>query len=115
MDVEIFRGDNQTLEVTVKDVDGVVFDITGSTARFTVRKDFNTTALIEKSSAVAGEAAITDPTNGVLEIYLVPADTRELNYCGNFVYDVEVELPSGDIHTVLQGVFKIKGDVTYSG
>lgn len=112
MSVEIFRGDNQTLEVTVNDSANNAFDLTGSVARFTVREGINTTQLIFKTSDEVTEIEITDPVDGVLEIYLLPEDTREMKP-GLYVYDVEVELPSGDIHTVISGAFRIKGDVTY--
>jgi len=63
-------------------------NITGATLTFSVKNDPNDpTALISKSTAVITEVALTTPVNGLAEIYLLPADTRDLE-AGTYVYDV---------------------------
>jgi len=112
-DFEIFRGDDKTLEVVVKDQDGNVVDITGSSIRCTVKEhetDPDTEAKISKSSDTPSEITLTDPTQGKFEVYFVPTDTD--NLLGDYVYDIQIETSAGKKYTVLKGFFKVKMDVT---
>ena len=57
-----------------------------------------------------GEVKLTDPTNGVAEIYLIPADTSAKTP-GSVLFDVEMTL-GGKKATVLLGYFRLDADVT---
>lgn len=109
--IEIYRGDNRTLEVRVTDSADQPVDLTGASIRFTVRKGVDKEVLIEKTSSDPAQAKITDATGGVLEVYLVPADTKKLKP-GGYVFDVEVTLSNGKVYTVVFGNFVLNGDVS---
>ncbi len=107
-DISIYRGDSKTYNINFKDSDGVAIDITGYTIRFTVK---------ENKTDAQGDAIIakeitshSDPTNGVTSVSLSTSDT-DLTV-KDYVYDFEMEDTSGNITTFLEGIFRIKQDIT---
>jgi len=109
--IDMFRGDSRTLEVRVTDDYNKPVDLTGASVRFTVRKKVDGAKLIAKSSSNPAEIEITDAANGIFKIYLKPADTKAMRP-GGYLYDVEVTLSSGDVHTVVFGNFQLHGDIS---
>lgn len=108
--LDIFRGNNKTFEVSIKDESGQNLDLTGATVYFMVKesvKDEDASAKISKSSAVAGQIVITNAIGGLCEIYLVPADTSSLPV-KRYVYEVKVGLADGRKYTVAMDEFVIK-------
>lgn len=84
-DLDIYEGEDKIWTVTINDSAGDPIDITGYTFLFTVKNklsDSDGNALIQKEITNH-----SDPTNGVTEITLVPADTN--NQGGNFFYDYQ--------------------------
>jgi len=118
--ITMYRGDNRTERVTVKDGDGVALPITGAKVWFTVKEDLDdadSAAVFQRKNTAAGgsdtEILITDGVNGVVEIYIVPANTSSLEN-GKFEFDVQVQLATGKTHTVTRGDFILLADVTKS-
>lgn len=113
--VTLYRGDNRTLEVTVKDETGTVVNLTGASARFSIKKSKDDiSALVSKSTAQASEILISNPAGGILAIFIVPNDTV-VSLAGRglvFQYDVEVTLQNSKIFTVLQDTFTILLDIS---
>jgi len=108
----MFKGDHRTFLLTVKDQNGVVVDITGATIIFSLKADpTNATALVEKISTDINEIEITNPTQGEAEIYLIPADTSDLEP-GIYFYDVELTTTSGKVYTLVKGELNLLQDVT---
>lgn len=84
-DLSIYEGEDQVNTVTILAEDGNPLDITGYTFLFTVKNKLNDSddnALIYKEIT-----SHSDPTNGVTEITLVPADTADK--AGNYFYDYQ--------------------------
>jgi len=89
--IDLARGTDRTLRLTVTE-DGVAVDITDADLTFTVRVDLaSATTVIQKTTADPAEIDLTDPENGIAEIYLVPTDTEDLAV-GTYVYDVWMTL-----------------------
>jgi hypothetical protein len=89
-------------------------DLTGATIKFTVKKkatDPDSEAVIAKSSANAAEINITDAAGGKAEIYLVPADTKDINAM-SYVYDVELTTSTGKVYTLVKATLRVLEDVT---
>ena len=110
-DFEVFKGDAKNFVITVKQ-NGVAVDITGYTFFMTVKDDINnsdTNANIKKT--VTNH---TDPTAGITTIALTPTDTDIVisSSTKNYVYDVRMKDTSGNITTLLSGVFKVKQPIT---
>ena len=104
----VMRNDDLPVIVTFKDDNGVVVDITGSTCFFTVKEnntDLDINAKIAKSWAIH-----LDPSNGITQFNLVPADT--VNLLGRYYFDIQVKLVSGLIYTPVHGIFTVLADST---
>jgi hypothetical protein len=86
--------------------------LAGGSAKFSVKKRLSDSqAKFEKSSAVSSEILITDPGNGIYEVYLVPSDTQDLEE-GVYEYDSEVTTVTGKVYTVVRGKFVVLGETT---
>ena len=110
--VEIYRGDNRTFKVTCKDGAGVAVDIAGATIKFSVKEKIGDAGYkIEKSNAQASEIDITDAANGVYEIYLLPADTQNLDI-GSYEYDSQLTTAVGKVYTTVRGEFTILAEIS---
>ncbi|MFQ5647250.1 MAG: BppU family phage baseplate upper protein [bacterium] len=110
-DIELYRGDSRTLEVTVSDENGPA-NLTGSTVKFSVKKKKGDTAyIIKKSTTDPSEINIVDAVNGKLEIYLIPDDTQDVAIA-SYHFDVEVETSTNKIYTVVAGKLSILEDIT---
>lgn len=113
------RGDNRTIPFTVYDANDALVDITGSSVWFTVKElyaDTDSAAKITKKNTAAGggdsQIALTDPTNGEGEIYLIPSDTTSLDANEEYIYDLQVKLPSGKTYTAKNSTMTLLADVT---
>ncbi len=81
-DLSIYEGEDQVNTVTILDSAGSPVDITGYTFLFVVKNkltDSDGNALIYKEITTH-----SDPTNGITEITLIPADTSDK--AGNYFY-----------------------------
>jgi hypothetical protein len=106
---KIYRGDDYTLSVEVKDADGNAYDLTGCTLFHTVKEnesDSDDDAVIKSDVTTH-----TDPTNGESEIDVPDTDTDDLTP-GDYYYDVQLKDASGNIYTLEKGVMTVEYDVT---
>lgn len=117
--VTMYLRDDRTLSVAVNyESTGDPVDLTGSKLWFTVKTkttDADTEALIMKRNTLAGggdtEFKILDATGGLAEVYLVPADTEEMDP-GIYTYDIQTILANGKTYTIVRGRISFKEDVT---
>ena len=72
-DFSMYAGDTKIIQVTVTDSTGAPKDITGATINWALQQVYKT--IIEKSITTGG-IVITDATNGVFQILLLPIDTE---------------------------------------
>jgi len=109
-------GDNETLEVEITDEDDVAIPLASTKIWFTIRKNYtDEDFIVQKKNSLAGggdtEIKITDGSGGVCEIYLLPADTKEL-LADFYVYDVQISNASYGIKTVISNRIFFKSQVT---
>ena len=95
--VAIYRKRDRTLRITITGPG----DLTGAKIWFSVKRDLDdedADALIVKKSANNGgddtEAKVYDGENGIIEVYIVPDDTEEIDE-GDYWFDVVIETSSG--------------------
>jgi hypothetical protein len=92
--IEIVRGDSKTLKRTLKTtVNGVATAVilTGYTVYVTVKKEYgDTTASIALDSTDATKVKITSATEGKIEIYFLPANTKSLD-AGTYMWEVRAK------------------------
>jgi len=102
--IELYQGSNVTFRVTVVDTADDPVDLTGASLVFTVRKAVACEpALLRKTTDLPSEGAITDPTGGIAELYIVPSDTGVL-LPGGYVFDLWVDalLPNSTSHILIK-------------
>ena len=106
--MSIVRGDSETIDVRVIDKDKSSVDITGSTVFFTVKRLLK----YPDSEAVIqiNQTAHADPANGFTKIILTSTDTEIIP--DQYVYDLQIKFPNGDIRTTRRGIFQILTDIT---
>lgn len=100
----IQKGASKTFCLTVLDDTGTAVDLTGATLYFTVAQTVGGTAVISKTSAVVTEIEIltqSGATLGQAKVYLQPSDTSTLDTSLPYVYDIWVELSSGQRYVVI--------------
>lgn len=113
--LSIYRGDDASIQFTIKDEDGDAIDITNDTIFFTVKTAKNSTAagsadstaLIEKENGVGGH---TTPTSGITTFTLTDADTAIAP--GTYYYDVQRVDSGGLVSTIVVDEFEILAEVT---
>lgn len=108
--IEIYRGDNRTFLVAVKDGDGAVVDITGASIKFSVKEEISDTDYVIQKTVGSG-ITITGAANGIYEVYLVPADTQNIDV-GVYEYDSELTTAAGNVYTLIRGEFTVQAEIT---
>ena len=104
-EIALSRNTNKTVQATLIS-GGAPVDLTGADVKLLVKRrmsDEDESAEITKSSADPAQITITDPTNGVFEVYFVPADTADLTP-GRHHFDIRIKLSSGKQYVVPSGV-----------
>lgn len=84
-------------------------DITGFTARMTVRDRIGGTALVELTSAA--DEIILDAANYTITLVLLPAVTAAFTWTKG-VYDLEMVSPTGRVTRILSGSITLSKEVT---
>ena len=111
--IQMYRGDNRNVVVTVTDGDDVAINLTDGSMKFTVKDSVDDTVnVFQLTSATVTEIDFTDAAAGEATIYLTPTQTGELS--GQYVFDIQFVNSDGKIYTVTYGVFTIVKDVTTS-
>lgn len=102
--ISLYRGDSHSVVVTVTSDGSTPVNLTGGSAKLSVRKT-GSTYLIQVTGTLSA------PTLGQTTFTFLPADTQTLTP-GGYTYDVQVTLSGGSVYTPLLGVFELKEDVT---
>ena len=108
--LSIDQGATFTSDITVKDINGNVFDLTGYTAVAKLAKGYSST----RTRTAMTTAFATDRTTGVLTISLTAEQTAALDP-ERYVYDVEItQTSSGAVTRVIEGIITVRPNVTTS-
>lgn len=116
----VTRGDTLPIRTTVTmgdDDAAPPFDLTGCVIRSTAKRDVNDAnvdALYQLTSETGGDITITDAVNGVIRVRVPPEATASLTATEQFVWDIQVTTPEGDVYTVDWGALTVNAspDVT---
>jgi hypothetical protein len=106
--LKIVRGVTKTIELTVRDEDGALVNLTGATVHLRMKLDINDDdPAFAKSSAEPAEASVLDQDlfKGKARFFLVPADTADIDpspmQANPYVYDSWVVLVGDARHAVI--------------
>lgn len=105
--ITLYRGDSAEWAVTISDVDGVLYNISGCYGYFTIKKNESQTdasAVLEITGTIESEAS------GVMVFIATEAAVSGISP-GNYVYDVELRGSDGLVSTVIKDWFTVINDV----
>jgi len=108
VDFQIYRGNTANIEGVVK-FNGTVFDLTGVSMFFSVKKDPDDTALVIQVTS-AGSLTYPDAVNGKYKIALSNSDT-DIAF-GNYHYDLVLKTLTNEVVTIRRGIFQIYRAIT---
>lgn len=105
-DLEIVAGNNITWKMIVENIEnGTVPDITGATLTFTVKeKKTDTSATFTRTTGGNG-ITLSDPTNGIFKLALIPSNTSSLTPKPYFC-DIEITL-NALVDTIFLGTLEV--------
>lgn len=111
LDIPIEQGATWTLDISVTDDNGDAIDLTGYTARMSIRRDADdSTALIELTTA-NGRISIAALT-GIVTLVLTAAETAAITTWTRGVYDLELVSAIGTVTRLIQGAVTVLAEVT---
>lgn len=107
-DIIIDQGADQTLQLTLVDIQGDAKDLTGYSASAQIRKTYNSS----DSDAITFATLIPTPaSSGVLNLTLTNAQTSAMK-AGRYVYDVELSYVDSSANTIVERI--LEGQITVS-
>lgn len=118
--IEFFQGSTFNLNLTVKNSNGTLKDLTSHTARMQIRPTYNSSTVAESLTTSNGEITI-NTSNSVLSLELSASRTANITVdlnSGNFpprskyVYDLELIDSDSKVSKLLFGEVTIYGEVT---
>lgn len=105
MHLQVYRGDSFSIDGTIRNQDGDAVNLAGGAMRFSVKRSPTDVAYI-----ISKPCGITDAPNGKFNVSLLPTETAIA--VSDYVYDIQLQLGSGAVHTVRKGTFTILRDIT---
>lgn len=106
--LRVERGSTFSSDVTVKDSDGTVFNLTGYSASASLAKGFDDSFYGRTSFT----CTIATPTSGIITLELTADQTNALE-SGRYVYDLEILRTSDSTITrVIEGIITVSPSVT---
>ena len=107
-DISIDQGADQTLQLTLVDIQGDAKDLTGYTASAQIRKTYNSS----DSDAITFSSQIQSPaTDGIVNLTLTNSQTSSMK-AGRYVYDVEISFADSSANTIVERI--LEGQITVS-
>jgi hypothetical protein len=118
--LEFFQGSTFTLNLTIKNSDGRLKDLTGASARMQIRPSYNSSTITESITTSNGEITINTSSSS---INLVLSANRTANISVNlsdssipprskYVYDFELQEADQTVSKILYGEVTVFGEVT---
>lgn len=86
-------------------------DLTGATVRMQVRLAKPLEEVLLEANEKNGMFIVEDPLQGLVYLNVPPAVTDELTFRTG-VYDIEIEMPDGVVHRLLEGRISVDPQVT---
>ena len=93
-----------------KDDEKRIIPLTGYTARMQVRESYDSTGIVLNLNT-DNDYIIIDGSRGIISVVVPDDETRILNP-GEYVYDLELIYPDGQVERMLMGTFTVRREVT---
>jgi|SRR6056300_458353 len=105
----IEQGATFTSDVTIRSVDGGVFDLSGYSASAKMALGYAST----RTRTTINTSINSDPTTGIITLSLSPTETSNLEAPARYVYDVELlKASDNSVIRVIQGIITVSPNVT---
>jgi hypothetical protein len=85
--------------------------LTGYIGRMHIR-DYVDSSIIVRTLSSANSGIMIDGLTGRVDIFMRPSDTAVLTD-KNYVYDLELESPQGEVTKVVSGKITVRAEITY--
>jgi len=109
-DITADKGAVLTRSVALKSAQRKPVDITGYTGRMHIRETISATEIIETQTTENGRITINGTAGEIL--ITIPGPEMETVDAGEYVYDLEIESPEGEVTRVINGKFEVRPEVT---
>lgn len=86
--------------------------LAGYIGRMHIRDSAKSTVVLKTLTSSAGGGLTIDGVGGRVDILLKPSDTASLA-AKDYVYDLELESPEGDVTKIVQGKLTVRAEITY--
>jgi hypothetical protein len=103
------QGATWKLAMTYTNAEAEPIDLTSYTARMQARPSYESAQVV--LNLTAGTGITLGGTAGTIDL-LVPATTTATIGAAQYVYDLEIESPSGEVSRVVQGTLSVTPEVT---
>jgi hypothetical protein len=110
-DILVDQGATLNRAFFLKDSAKRPLDLSGYAARMHVREFKNSTSIIEILTTENSQIVL-DELDGRVDILLTPAETEALE-AKNYLYDLELESPEGDVTKIVSGKLTVRSEITY--
>lgn len=91
-------------------INGSYVNVTGYSANMQVRQAVTSTSVIVELSSDNGRITVGG-IDGTFTLDLTAAESADIPV-GNYIYDLDVTSPQGDVYTLLSGGFTVVAQVT---
>ncbi len=99
---ELISGTELVMNITVRDDDSAVVDLTGGSVRFAAARSRTSTIVLDSNaSPQTATATITDAANGVIQVVVTDTITEDLS--GDYYFECKFTDASGRETTVTRG------------
>ena len=105
--IDIYRNEDRTLRVFLRDGNSDIVDLTGAACVFTVKMSkSDVSSVFSLSTEVIEDGEIGSSGRGECFFYIKPSDTAGLDI-GQYVFDVSVTLSNGKRYVTVEGVVNL--------
>lgn len=111
LDLTIEQGATFTLDISVTDDAGAVRDLTGYTARMSIKRDAREAAALLELTTANGRILITAAT-GLVQLVLTASETSAITTWTRGVYDLELVSAGGAVTRLCEGAVTLAANVT---
>lgn len=105
LDLTIWQGDAQEYFINLESEAGVAIDLTGCTAQAVIRQSFSAPTSHSFTCTL-----VTPATQGKIRMYMSSVDSALIT-AGDYVWNFQITVPSGDVRTYLAGDVKVYAEV----
>ncbi len=111
LDIPIEQGATFTLDISVTDENGDAIDLTGYTARMTIKRDSREAAALLELTTANSRIVIT-AASGLVTLVLTAAETAAISTWQRGVYDLELVSGGGTVTRLCEGAVTLLAEVT---